>query len=524
MGDRGCGALIGVLVSVVALVVFGGLGASSQNSGIGPSGFNMYEISTRPWLYNLSLSYGYNISRLADIPPQEFQALADMGIDMVWMMGVWHLGPYGLNLDRTTPSLLQEYAQVLPGYTTEDIIGSPYAVTNYTCNPELGTDEDIQALRKMLNSMGLLLMLDFVPNHSAVDCPWTTTNMDYYVRAPPNSGPPYNSNQYLPNGIAYGSDGYGDAWMDTAQLNYWNPALVQARIDQLLYVASLADAIRCDVAYLVLNDQIAQNWGSQMAAWGYTQPSEEFWSVAISAVKQTYPDVIFLGEVYYPLQPALQAVGFDYTYDKSLLDNLVSQNVGSVSGWLGSNSDSFITHSAHFLSNHDEVRAVAAFGEWYIADAAALVTYTLPGMRFFWEGDFNGFSAKLDIHLRRETDEPTNLSVWDFYAINLFPIISDPVFKYGTWSGLLPIQNSDGGIMAWGWQYKNEKRLCVLNFTPNQDGGAIVVSNAEAVNGNDTIPVTDLLSGVTYYRSATAMRTTGLDVLVNSWWAQIFTY
>jgi len=66
---------------------------------------------------------------------------------------------------------------------------------------------------QLLNSMGMLLMLDFVPNHSAVDCPWTTTNMDYYVRAPQGTQPPYDPNVYLPNGIAYGSDGYGDAWM-----------------------------------------------------------------------------------------------------------------------------------------------------------------------------------------------------------------------------------------------------------------------------------------------------------------------
>eukprot|EP01102_Stenamoeba_stenopodia_P008261 TRINITY_DN2358_c0_g1_i2.p1 TRINITY_DN2358_c0_g1~~TRINITY_DN2358_c0_g1_i2.p1 ORF type:complete len:372 (-),score=86.09 TRINITY_DN2358_c0_g1_i2:114-1229(-) len=371
--------------------------------------------------------------------------------------------------------------------------------------------------------MGMLLMLDFVPNHSAVDCPWTTTNMDYYVRAPQGTQPPYDPNVYLPNGIAYGSDGYGDAWMDTAQLNYWNPALVQERIQQILYIASMADAIRCDVAYLVLNDEIQQNWNTQLSSWGYSRPSQEFWSVAISTVKEQYPDIIFLAEVYTPLQPTLQSLGFDYTYDKQLLDNLASQNIGSVQSWLSSNSDQFITHSAHFLSNHDEPRAVALFGEWYIADAAALLTYTLPGMRFFWEGDFNGFTAKLDIHLRRETDEPTNLSVWDFYTLHLLPIISDPVFKYGTWSGLLPVQGSDT-LLAWGWEYNSEKRLCVLNFSGNQAGGSIVVSNAEPVNGNDTIPVTDLLSGDVYYRSASQMRSSGLNVVISSWYAQIFEY
>jgi maltooligosyltrehalose synthase len=42
-------------------------------------------------------------------------------------------------------------------------------VTQYTTNPQLGSDADISGLRARLNSMGLKLMLDFVPNHSAVD-------------------------------------------------------------------------------------------------------------------------------------------------------------------------------------------------------------------------------------------------------------------------------------------------------------------------------------------------------------------
>jgi maltooligosyltrehalose synthase len=49
------------------------------------------------------------------------------------------------------------------------VIGSPYAVVDYNCNPELGTNDDIIALKKYLNNMGLKLMLDFVGNHAAID-------------------------------------------------------------------------------------------------------------------------------------------------------------------------------------------------------------------------------------------------------------------------------------------------------------------------------------------------------------------
>jgi hypothetical protein len=64
-------------------------------------------------------------------------------------------------------------------------------------------------------------MLDFVPNHSAVDADWTMSHPEYYVRAPQGSHPPYDPNTYYTNGIAYGSAGWGGPWMDTSQYNYW---------------------------------------------------------------------------------------------------------------------------------------------------------------------------------------------------------------------------------------------------------------------------------------------------------------
>lgn len=59
-------------------------------------------------------------------------------------------------------------------------------------------------------------MLDFVPNHSAVDSPYTSSNPDYYIRAPKGTNPPYDSNMYLPNGLSYGGDLWDGYWKDTA--------------------------------------------------------------------------------------------------------------------------------------------------------------------------------------------------------------------------------------------------------------------------------------------------------------------
>ncbi len=44
--------------------------------------------------------------------------------------------------------------------------------------------------------------------------------------------------------------------------------------------------------------------------------------------------------------------------------------------------------------------AASFFGSWWRADAAAMLTYTLPGMRFYYMWQFEGYKNKLDVHLR----------------------------------------------------------------------------------------------------------------------------
>jgi glycosidase len=74
-------------------------------------------------------------------------------------------------------------------------------------------------------------MLDFVPNHTALDHPWVQTHPDYYVsetEAQLAEQPQNYIKVDSPQGstiLAYGRDPYFSGWPDTLQLNYGNPAL-----------------------------------------------------------------------------------------------------------------------------------------------------------------------------------------------------------------------------------------------------------------------------------------------------------
>eukprot|EP01114_Cavostelium_apophysatum_P001196 TRINITY_DN11013_c0_g1_i1.p2 TRINITY_DN11013_c0_g1~~TRINITY_DN11013_c0_g1_i1.p2 ORF type:complete len:158 (+),score=28.48 TRINITY_DN11013_c0_g1_i1:1158-1631(+) len=157
-----------------------------------------------------------------------------------------------------------------------------------------------------------------------------------------------------------------------------------------------------------------------------------------------------------------------------------------------------------------------------MADATALMTFTVPGMRFHWQWEFQGFKNQIDIHLRREEPESAVQDVQDFYQTFL-NITNADVFKYGDW---IYIDLSDSGtdLIAYRWEFGDDRRLCVINYSGDTGSTNVIVSNAQPINGNDTIPVTDLLSGTKYWRSAKMMQTQGLDVVVNSWYAQIFQY
>jgi hypothetical protein len=106
-----------------------------------------------------------------------------------------------------------------------------------------------------------------------------------------------------------------------------------------------------------------QNWNKELSSWGYTRPAQEFWQYAISTVKASFPNVLFLAETYAyqacpPLaacrpwsdaatQPYLQQLGFDYTYDKDLYDRLGWGNLDQLRSYTWGITAGYAAASAH---------------------------------------------------------------------------------------------------------------------------------------------------------------------------------
>ena len=166
-------------------------------------------------------------------------------------------------------------------------------------------------------------------------------------------------------------------------------------IGELVKIAGQCDGVRCDMAMLVLPEVFERTWGLR------PQP---FWPQATQRVRERVPDFCFMAEVYWDLEWTLQQQGFDYTYDKRLYDRLREGHARPVREHFHAGLD-YQDKLARFLENHDEPRAAATFSPG-VHEAAAVITFLSPGLRFFHQGQFEGRKKRISPHLAAARTKP----------------------------------------------------------------------------------------------------------------------
>jgi glycosidase len=480
---------------------------------------SLYQINTRVWLTELSRRLGKTIT-LDDIPNSELDHLAELGFDWIWFLSVWQTGPGAQQVSRTNPEWHREFHETLPDLTDDDIPGSGFAITGYTVHEKLGGDAALARLRDRLRQRGLKLMLDFVPNHMGLDHPWLEDHPEYFVqgseldlsRAPQNyTWVKRNRGDLL---LAYGRDPYFSGWPDTLQLNYANPDLQDAMIGELTRIAGQCDGVRCDMAMLVLPEVFERTWG---------QRAPLFWPRATQTVRQRHPDFCFMAEVYWNMEWTLQQQGFNYAYDKRLYDRLRDHHARPVREHFHAGLD-YQDKLARFLENHDEPRAAATFPPG-VHEAAAIITFLSPGLRFFHQGQFEGRKNRISPHLGRGPIEPIDEPIKNFYD-RLLTILKQPVLRAGSWQ-LLECQPAwDGNgtndcLIAFGWQTPGQSPLIVVvNYAATQSQGHIRLPHRELARKPWRLQ--DQLGGQCYDWNGDDLAARGLFVDLAPYQASIF--
>jgi hypothetical protein len=314
--------------------------------------------------------------------------------------------------------------------------------------------------------------------------------------------------------LAYGRDPYFDGWPDTLQLNYGNPELQQAMIGELESIAGQCDGVRCDMAMLVLPDVFERTWG---------QRAPLFWPRATQRVREQVPGFCFMAEVYWDLEWTMLQQGFDYAYDKRLYDRLREGHARPVREHLLAGLD-FQNKLARFLENHDEPRAAAAFAPGQ-HEAAAVITFLSPGLRFFHQGQFEGRRKRISPHLVRAPLEPPDAALHEFYG-SLLAVIRQPIVRDGQWRLLECVAAWDGNptldcFISWSWQAQDgQRRVMAVNYAENQSQCYVRLPFPE-LSGHK-VRLKDLTGPATYDRDGSELVSRGLYLDLPAWGFHVF--
>ncbi len=421
------------------------------------------EINTIPWLHYLSEKY-YEPITLKNIPEEAMDELAHY--NCIWLMGVWKRSETSQQVAREHKELQKEYSYALSDYTDEDIIGSPYAIKNYKGDKRIGGNDGLIAFHNRLNDQKKILILDFVPNHTALDHPWIQSNPELYIHGEFSDLMQHPELFAKIDGklIAHGKDPYFLPWTDTLQLNAFSDEYRKITVETLLDIQQYCEGVRCDMAMLMVNSVFQKTWTQYIKK----KTPSEFWEEVIPQVKRKNQDFKFIAEVYWDMEWELMKQGFDYCYDKTLYDRILYDPARSVRGHLQAEWE-YLTKLVRFIENHDEKRAVTSFGIEE-SRAAACIALCLPGGRMIHFGQQFGFTKKLPVQLRRwSKDEEENAKIKSFYE-DLTPLIHDYLTESNLWNpGRVYKVNTPGPenpMISYYWNLSGFIIYVIVNFSP----------------------------------------------------------
>jgi glycosidase len=281
------------------------------------------------------------------------------GANVIWLMPIHPIGVLG----------------------RKGTLGSPYAARDYRAiNPAYGSAADFRVLVQAVHARRMKLILDWVPDHTAMDHPWMREHPDFYVRNERGEPRPPRD-----------PDGKLTDWTDVAQLDYKNPAVRREMIAAMRHWLQEfnIDGFRVDVAGFIPYD---------------------FWREAVPALRAAVPQPILLLAEWG--DPEMHRLGFDLTYAWDSYDHLKAV-------WQGAPASTFIASELRdmqtmphggmrmrFTTNHDKTAwddpPVTIFGRGPGARAAFAAVALLPGRPLLYNGQEVESPQKLGL-FERET-------------------------------------------------------------------------------------------------------------------------
>jgi len=289
--------------------------------------------------------------------------LKKMGIDILWLMPIFPISEKN----------------------RKGSLGSYYAVANdKKVNPEFGTEEDLHHLIETAHKDSMLVILDWVANHTGWDNPWITEHPDWYT---------HDSTEQIISPVP--------DWTDVADLNYDNQDMRNEMVNSMKFWLTDfdVDGFRCDVAMMVPTD---------------------FWDSARIELDKVKP-VFMLSEAE---QPDLMKTAFDMNYAWNfhhIMNDIAKnkQNADSLRKYFENDPKTYPSkvYRMAFTSNHDENSWNGTVYERmpHSYKTFAVLTFVAPGMPLIYSGQEAGLNKRLKF-FDKDTIDWSNLEMQKFYT------------------------------------------------------------------------------------------------------------
>ena len=286
---------------------------------------------------------------------KDIYKLKDLGVKIIWLMPIHPIS-------KTN---------------RKGTLGSYYSISDYKAvNPEFGNKDDLDELIKEAHKHDMLVILDWVANHTGWDHKWIENKPDYYTK---------NENGEITDPINP-STGESWGWTDVADLNFDNMEMQNEMIEAMEYWVKEheIDGYRLDAAH--------------------SCPAS-FWKKSIKRLKKI-KNVLMLAESDGYHTGGFELIElFDMSYNWSghhVLNRIYKKENNSEDLKLNINRNLNDYSSKHilmnFTSNHDENTWAGTVFDRY-GDGAktfAALTYFLPGIPLIYNGQEYGLNKRLE--------------------------------------------------------------------------------------------------------------------------------
>ena len=332
---------------------------------------------------------------------KELPRLAEMGVDILWLMPIYPIGIEGRKGE----------------------LGSYYAVKNYCdINPEFGTLADFDNFVAEAHRLGLRVIIDWVANHTSPDAVWVTGKpADWYERD------------------AEGNTTYSEDWSDTANLNYENKEMWKGMQESLrFWMERGIDGFRCDMAcYVPL----------------------AFWQETIAGLRADYPEMYWLAEGEEPQLHSLSGFNASYSWELHHMLNDIAQgkkNIPELLEYIDKDAerhpaDSLNAFRLMFTSNHDENSWAGTEFE-RMGDAAklmAVLTFTLPnGQPLIYTGQEMGWNKRFEFFEKDPIPAWEKNEYFDFYKGLIKIRHENPALAAGKNGGKFEVVSTEDSVLV----------------------------------------------------------------------------